>query len=71
MCLGYLKDFVAFQGLVLIVVDVSDMPNSFYPSLPELIGADRDVYVIGNKVDCIPKDGTGTLLRHFSSRHRK
>lgn len=49
----------ALQGLILVVVDLTDMPNSFYSALPDIIGENRDVYVIGNKVDTIPKDSRG------------
>ena len=50
-------------GLAIIVVDLLDMPNSIFKDLPELIGHDRPLYVIGNKVDLVPKDETGYLLR--------
>ena len=50
-------------GLAIIVVDLLDMPNSIFKDLPELIGHDRPLYIIGNKVDLIPKDETGYLVR--------
>ena len=50
-------------GLAIIVVDLLDMPNSIFKDLPELIGYDRPLYIIGNKVDLIPKDEIGYLQR--------
>lgn len=50
-------------GLAIIVVDLLDMPNSIFKDLPELIGHDRPLYIVGNKVDLIPKDETGYLQR--------
>ena len=50
-------------GLAIVVVDLLDMPNSIFKDLPELIGQDRPLYIIGNKVDLIPRDETGYLKR--------
>lgn len=50
-------------ALVLVVVDVMDMPNSLYAGLSDLIGHRRPVYVIGNKVDLLPRDESGYLTR--------
>ncbi len=49
--------------LVVVVVDVMDMPNSIFPNLSDIIGNDKPIYVLGNKIDLLPKDSTGYLNR--------
>ena len=51
------------HALVLVVVDVMDMPSSLYRGLSQLIGLRRPLYIIGNKVDLLPRDSTGYLER--------
>lgn len=51
------------QALVVLVVDVTDFPNSVYKDLPRLVGHKRPVFVVGNKVDLLPKDTDGYLTR--------
>ncbi|KAL5015741.1 hypothetical protein ScPMuIL_005330 [Solemya velum] len=50
-------------ALVLVVVDLFDMRNSIVKDLDQHIGGNRPLYIIGNKVDMIPKDETGYLDR--------
>lgn len=51
------------RALVIVVVDVTDMPNSIFPNLSELIGSQRPLYIVGNKADLLPRDGPGYLQR--------
>ncbi|KAM9740867.1 nitric oxide-associated protein 1 isoform 6-T6 [Menidia menidia] len=50
-------------GLVLLVVDLLDLPDSIVPDLPGLVGADKRVVVVGNKVDLLPPDAPDYLRR--------
>ncbi|ELU09749.1 hypothetical protein CAPTEDRAFT_19738 [Capitella teleta] len=50
-------------ALVVVIVDVMDMPNSLYAGLSQLIGRRRPVYVIGNKIDLLPPDSKDYLKR--------
>lgn len=50
-------------ALVLVVIDLFDMRNNIVKELSEHIGHNRPLYIIGNKVDMIPKDETGYLER--------
>ena len=38
------------EALAIVVVDVMDMTNSIFPELSELIGYDKPLYIVGNKV---------------------
>ena len=51
------------RALVIVMVDVMDMPNSVFPNLSELIGKKRPLYIIGNKADLLPRDSPGYLKR--------
>uniref|UniRef100_A0A914ZT92 G domain-containing protein n=1 Tax=Parascaris univalens TaxID=6257 RepID=A0A914ZT92_PARUN len=46
------------EALIILVVDMSDLPASIYAHLPEIIG-DR------NKVDLLPPDQRSGYLKHF------
>jgi GTPase SAR1 family protein len=50
-------------ALLLIILDLTDLPNSFYDGFARLASAQRPVYVIANKVDLLPYDGPGYLSR--------
>ena len=50
------------NALVLVIVDLTDMTNSIFKNTLKLIGH-HPVYVIGNKVDLLPRDKTGYLER--------
>ncbi|KAH3782506.1 hypothetical protein DPMN_160423, partial [Dreissena polymorpha] len=54
------------NSLVLMVVDVNDLANSFIPDFLKLIGNRTPLVVVGNKVDLIPKDSKGYLDRILS-----
>ncbi|KAG7218152.1 hypothetical protein INR49_009053 [Caranx melampygus] len=51
------------QALVLLVVDLLDLPDSIPPDLPEHVGTNKHVVVLGNKIDLLPGDSPGYLRR--------
>lgn len=51
------------KGLIILMVDLLDFPCSINPRIFELIGSQRKIYVVGNKVDLLPCDGSGYLKR--------
>ncbi|XP_070539945.1 nitric oxide-associated protein 1-like [Ptychodera flava] len=44
------------KALVLCMVDLMDFPCSIFPNLRELIGTNKSVVIIGNKMDLLPRD---------------
>ncbi|CAD5115440.1 DgyrCDS4416 [Dimorphilus gyrociliatus] len=69
-----IKEIENKNHLSIIVVDLLDMPNSLYAGFKQLINKKQPVYVLGNKVDLIPKDAPGYLkrinntLRHYCQK---
>ncbi|XP_022056753.1 nitric oxide-associated protein 1 [Acanthochromis polyacanthus] len=53
----------AHKALVLLVVDLLDLPDSIIPDLAELVGANKHIVVLGNKVDLLPADAPNYLQR--------
>ncbi|XP_072251205.1 nitric oxide-associated protein 1 isoform X2 [Leuresthes tenuis] len=53
----------ALRGLVLLIVDLLDLPDSIVPDLPDLVGSTKHVVVLGNKVDLLPGDSPNYLQR--------
>ncbi|XP_070818808.1 nitric oxide-associated protein 1 [Chaetodon trifascialis] len=51
------------KGLVLLIVDLLDVPDSIVPDLPELVGTNKHVVVLGNKIDILPADSPNYLQR--------
>ncbi|XP_026187112.1 nitric oxide-associated protein 1 [Mastacembelus armatus] len=51
------------QALVLLIVDLLDLPNSIVPDLPELVGTNKHIIVLGNKIDLLPRDAPNYLQR--------
>ncbi|XP_070693017.1 nitric oxide-associated protein 1 [Pempheris klunzingeri] len=51
------------KALVLLIVDLLDVPDSIIPDLPELVGTNKHVVVLGNKIDLLPGDSTNYLQR--------
>ena len=51
------------RALVVMVVDVTDMANSIIPEFLHSIGYRRPIFIVGNKIDLIPKDDKGYLDR--------
>ncbi|XP_051935307.1 nitric oxide-associated protein 1 [Hippocampus zosterae] len=50
-------------ALVLLVADLLDLPDSIVPQLPHLVGGDKRVVVLGNKIDLLPADSPDYLRR--------
>ncbi|OTF77489.1 50S ribosome-binding GTPase-like protein, partial [Euroglyphus maynei] len=44
------------KSLVIILVDLLDFPCSVWPGIVNLIGEKHSIYIVGNKVDLLPKD---------------
>ncbi|XP_041845959.1 nitric oxide-associated protein 1 isoform X2 [Melanotaenia boesemani] len=51
------------KALVLFVVDLLDLPDSIVPDLPDLVGTNKHIVVLGNKVDLLPGDSPNYLHR--------
>lgn len=52
------------KALAILMVDLIDMPCSIWPNIIEIIGEERPVIVVGNKVDLLPQDSK-EYLRHI------
>lgn len=55
------------KALVVIMIDLLDFPCSVWPGIVNLIGTDHKVYIVGNKVDLLPKDNESYLERALFS----
>ena len=44
------------KAIVILVVDLTDFPGSVWPNILELIGTNKRVILVGNKVDLLPQD---------------
>lgn len=51
------------KALVLLIVDLLDIPDSIVPNLTDLVGTNKHVVVLGNKVDLLPADSPNYLQR--------
>ncbi|XP_010750348.2 nitric oxide-associated protein 1 isoform X2 [Larimichthys crocea] len=51
------------RALVLLIVDLLDLPDSIVPDLPDLVGTNKHVVVLGNKIDLFPGDSPNYLQR--------
>lgn len=51
------------KALVILMVDLLDFPCSIWPGIADLIGYNRPIVIVGNKIDLIPMDGKGFLSR--------
>ncbi|XP_036932732.1 nitric oxide-associated protein 1 [Acanthopagrus latus] len=51
------------RALVLLIVDLMDIPDSIVPDLPALIGTNKHIVVLGNKIDLLPGDAPNYLQR--------
>ncbi|XP_063390538.1 nitric oxide-associated protein 1-like isoform X1 [Cydia fagiglandana] len=51
------------KSLVVLMVDLLDFPCSIWPGIVDIIGTDRPIIIVGNKVDLIPADSVGYLQR--------
>lgn len=53
------------EALILLVVDMTDLPFSIFPDLPDIIGDKKPMIIVGNKVDLLPPDKRSGYLKHF------
>lgn len=51
------------RALVIVVVDLLDVPCSIWPKMIDIVGTRRPVVIVGNKVDLLPADGRNHLRR--------
>ncbi len=51
------------RALVLVVVDLLDFPGSVWPGLLDLLGTQKRIILVGNKVDLLPQDSVDYLKR--------
>lgn len=51
------------RALVLLIVDLLDLPDSIVPNLTDLVGTNKHIVVLGNKVDLLPADSPNYLQR--------
>ncbi|XP_068181467.1 nitric oxide-associated protein 1 [Antennarius striatus] len=51
------------SALVLLIVDLLDVPHSIVPDLPRLVGTNKHIVVLGNKIDLFPGDAPNYLQR--------
>ncbi|XP_030002284.1 nitric oxide-associated protein 1 isoform X3 [Sphaeramia orbicularis] len=51
------------KALVLLIVDLFDVPDSIVADLPELVGNNKHIVVLGNKIDLLPGDSPNYLQR--------
>lgn len=51
------------KALVLLIVDLLDLPDSIVPDLPNLVGTNKHIVVLGNKIDLLPRDSPNYLQR--------
>lgn len=55
------------KGLAILMVDLLDFPCSIWPEMINIVGKDRPIMLVGNKVDLLPKDSS-IYLKHVKSR---
>lgn len=53
------------EVLILLVVDILDLPGSIHRALPDIIGKGKPMIVIANKVDLLPPDARCGYLKRF------
>lgn len=59
------------ESLVVLIVDITDLPGSIYPKLTQIVGSRRPMIVVGNKVDLLPPDAkTGYMYRFKNTVER-
>ncbi|XP_043477911.1 nitric oxide-associated protein 1 [Leptopilina heterotoma] len=44
---------------VILIVDLTDFPNSIWPDIGAIIGRRTPLFVVGNKIDLLPQDSPG------------
>ncbi|XP_064548998.1 nitric oxide-associated protein 1 [Drosophila montana] len=53
-------------ALAIIIVDLLDLPSSIWPGMQQVLGSKRPVFLVGNKVDLLPRD-SNSYLTHVKS----
>uniref|UniRef100_A0A0K0DJA0 G domain-containing protein n=1 Tax=Angiostrongylus cantonensis TaxID=6313 RepID=A0A0K0DJA0_ANGCA len=53
------------EALVILIVDVTDIPGSIHRQLPRIIGPGKPMIVVANKVDLLPPDARCGYLKRF------
>ncbi|KAH8355285.1 hypothetical protein KR093_010331 [Drosophila rubida] len=48
-------------ALAIIIVDLLDLPSSIWPGMQQVLGPKRPVFLVGNKVDLLPRDSNSYL----------
>lgn len=51
------------RAIVLLVVDLLDYPGSVWPGIVDLLGVNKKIILVGNKVDMLPQDSENYLVR--------
>ncbi|ESO00186.1 hypothetical protein HELRODRAFT_101169 [Helobdella robusta] len=59
----FLTEMKQHTALILLVVDMTDLSNSFHSLFKYLTSSRRPMFIIGNKVDLLYKDKDGYLTR--------
>lgn len=57
------RQILPLKALVLLIIDLLDVPDSIVPNLPELVGTNKHIVVLGNKIDLLPADSPNYLQR--------
>ncbi|CAD7091817.1 unnamed protein product [Hermetia illucens] len=58
-----LRQIQTKHALAILIVDLLDFPCSIWPGIQDILGSKRPVFVVGNKVDMLPRDSPGYLKR--------
>ena len=58
------------SAVILLVVDLTDFPGSVWPGVMDLVGINKHVVIVGNKVDLMPQD-SAKYLRQIENSVRK
>ncbi|VDM62196.1 unnamed protein product [Angiostrongylus costaricensis] len=53
------------EALVILIVDVTDIPGSIHRQLPRIIGPRKPMIVVANKIDLLPPDARCGYLKRF------
>ncbi|XP_057663003.1 nitric oxide-associated protein 1 [Diorhabda carinulata] len=44
------------KAMIILMVDLTDFPCSIWPGIADILGRKTPIFVVGNKIDLIPKD---------------
>ena len=48
-------------ALAIVMIDLLDFPCSIWPGIKDILGPKRPIFIVGNKVDLLPKDSPNYL----------